>query len=59
MAELFAHEATCKHCGDSIGRVMEGGVWHHTRGGNILYRCDPERSGKPYGLDATPEVDRG
>jgi ribosomal protein L24E len=43
----------CKHCHQEI--VPGPGTWYHRMGeGSLIMRCDPERSGKPYGINATP-----
>ena len=43
----------CKHCN---ARVLKGRMWWiHATG---LVRCDPEKTGKEYGLEATPNESR-
>jgi hypothetical protein len=39
----------CVHCN---ARIFKGMWWTHATG---LIRCDPEKTGKPYGLEATPK----
>lgn len=47
-------EARCRHCDAPIIRAGDGN-WAHVAGrASVLYRCDPAKSGKPYGLDAEP-----
>lgn len=47
--------ATCRHCRELIRLADGSGVWGHVAGpGSILIRCDPDKSGKPYGLNAEP-----
>lgn len=46
--------SACRHCGEPITQG-DSGQWVHVIGpGSALYRCDPAKSGKPYGLEATP-----
>ena len=44
-------DPVCKHCGIAV--VSGPGGWYHRLGeGSLLMRCDPEKSGQPYGLNA-------
>lgn len=50
---------TCKHCGLEITNVgTDGKVYsayvHRRNSFNAKIRCDPERTGQPYGLEAEP-----
>lgn len=55
VAVTSAESSTCVHCGEPIIRQAHNGEWAHVVGpGSVLYRCDPAKSGKPYGLDAEP-----
>lgn len=46
---------TCRNCGQPIDQDDKSGVWAHYLGpGSRLIRCDPEKSGQPYGLEAEP-----
>ncbi|MEJ1195067.1 hypothetical protein [Pseudarthrobacter sp. CCNWLW207] len=43
----------CKHCGVKV--VHGPGAWYHELGeGSLMVRCDPKKSGQPYGLNAEP-----
>lgn len=45
---------TCKHCGVDI--VLVDKTYVHTKNGYMAkIRCDPDKSGKPYGLEAEPK----
>jgi len=44
----------CKHCGQQI--AGDGIVYLHMKNGYTgKVRCDPEKTGQPYGLEAEPE----
>lgn len=54
----FDNLTACRHCGEEIAQDDRSGVWAHVIGpGSRLIRCDPEKSGQPYGLNATPPDD--
>lgn len=50
----------CKHCGDDVlftGHTAQGFGTDYMHA-NLIRRCRPEKSGKPYGLEADVKVTR-
>jgi hypothetical protein len=44
-------EPVCKHCGVPVVDGL-GATYHKLGEGSLLMRCDPEKSGQPYGQNA-------
>lgn len=47
----------CVHCGQPIRAGVLNGFWLHVdlHGHTGKHRCDPALTGRPYGLEATPQ----
>lgn len=52
-----AREVACTHCGVNIASSDGKHYVHRRNGYNSKIRCDPEKSGQPYGLEATPQIE--